>query len=98
MLGGAWKACAASLGFSTTLSSLLSAERSLLIVLRLKVRHLRGATPTDFQSFLGCEMDFGADADEIILPASVAVLPLVNADAHLNKILIRYAEDKARTR
>src|SRR6516162_7167420 len=32
MLGGAWKACSASLGFSAPLSSLLSAERSLLIV------------------------------------------------------------------
>jgi hypothetical protein len=28
----AWKACSASLGFSAPLSSLLSAERSLLIV------------------------------------------------------------------
>src|SRR5215472_4917038 len=31
MLGGAWKACSASFGFSAPLSPLLSAERSLLI-------------------------------------------------------------------
>ena len=60
---------------------------------QLKVRHFRQATPPEFRSFLGCDMNFGADVDEIIFPEVVGRLPIVGADAHLNRLLTGYAED-----
>jgi AraC-like DNA-binding protein len=64
-----------------------------LAPLRVKARHVRDPAPAEFRSFLGCDMDFGADANEIIFPRNVATLPFVNADEHLNRLLTEYAED-----
>jgi AraC-like DNA-binding protein len=61
--------------------------------LQLKVRHFREATPPEFRAFLGCDMTFGADVDEIILPEHVNALPIDGADQHLHQLLVRYAED-----
>jgi AraC-like DNA-binding protein len=61
--------------------------------LQLRLMHLRDVMPNEFRSFLGCDIEFGANGDEIILPEATAVLPLVNADTHLNKLLIAYAEE-----
>jgi hypothetical protein len=55
--------------------------------------HVRDVTPNEFRSFLGCDVEFGANSDEIILPKATAVLPLVNGDIHLNKLLTAYAEE-----
>ena len=61
--------------------------------LRLRWMHLRDVVPDEVRSFLGCDIEFGANSDEIILPKATAVLPLVNADTHLNTLLTAYAED-----
>jgi AraC-like DNA-binding protein len=45
------------------------------------------------RSFFGCDVEFGAASDEIIFPASVASLPVVGSDNHLNNLLLRYAEE-----
>jgi len=60
---------------------------------QLRLMHLRDAVPDEVRSFLGCEVEFGANGDEIILPKATAVLPLVNADTHLNTLLTEYAEE-----
>jgi AraC-like DNA-binding protein len=60
---------------------------------RIKVRHLRAKSPGDFKAFFGTEVEFGSDADEIVLSAPVASLPTVGRDTYLNKLLRRYAED-----
>jgi len=60
--------------------------------LQLRLMHLRDVMPNEFRSFLGCDIEFGANGDEIILPEATTVLPLVNADTHLNRLLIAYAE------
>jgi AraC-like DNA-binding protein len=65
---------------------------------RLKVRHLRTDPPADFKSFFGTEVEFGSDADEIVLSAPVASLPTVARDTHLNKLLRRYAEEALASR
>jgi hypothetical protein len=44
------------------------------------------------KSFFGCDVDFGADSDEIILPTLVASLPIVGRDNYLNDLLRQYAE------
>jgi AraC-like DNA-binding protein len=58
----------------------------------LRIRHWREQTPAEFRSFFGCDVEFGADRDEIIFPASVASLPVVGHDNYLHDLLRRYAE------
>jgi AraC-like DNA-binding protein len=61
--------------------------------LKVRLMHRRDVTPEEFRQFLGCDVEFGANHDEIILPKATAALPLVNADTHLNKLLTAYAEE-----
>ena len=58
----------------------------------LKIRHRRAETPEEFKSFFGCDVEFGADCDEIILPAFAASLPMAGRDNYLNDLLQTYAE------
>lgn len=60
---------------------------------KLTVRHARDRTPAEYRSFLGCDVEFGADADEIVFAARAASLPLIGADSHLNRLLRRYADE-----
>jgi AraC-like DNA-binding protein len=62
---------------------------------QLRIRHQRANAPAEleFRSFFGCDVEFGADSDEVIFPASVASLPIVGRDNYLNDLLRRYAED-----
>jgi AraC-like DNA-binding protein len=60
---------------------------------RLKLRHSRAGSPMEFKSFFGIDVEFDADADEIIFPASIASLPIVGRDTYLNRLLRRYAEE-----
>jgi AraC-like DNA-binding protein len=63
-----------------------------LALRHLRIRHRRSETPAEFRTFFGCDVEFGADRDEIVLPASVASLPIVGRDNYLNDLLRRYAE------
>jgi len=38
----------------------------------LRVRHSRDATPAEFKTFFGTDVEFGAGADEVVLPARIA--------------------------
>lgn len=60
---------------------------------QIKLRHFRSETPPDVRSHLGCEIDFAVDRDEISFPAHISALPLDGADEHLNKLLLRYADE-----
>jgi AraC-like DNA-binding protein len=60
---------------------------------QLKVRHSRDVSPPEFRAFLGCDVEFGSDANEIIFPRSVSSLPIAGADCYLHELLVRYAED-----
>jgi AraC-like DNA-binding protein len=60
---------------------------------QLKVRHSRNGTPGEYRSFLGCDIEFGADADELVFPRPVASLRVVGADTYLNKLLRQYADE-----
>jgi AraC-like DNA-binding protein len=65
---------------------------------RLKVRHQRASSSAEFKTFFGVEVEFGADADEIVFAASAASLPIVGRDTYLNDLLRRYAEDALASR
>ena len=64
-----------------------------LAPLHLRVRHRRAPPPTDFKTFFGTDVEFGAAADEIVFPAPVASLPVVRRDSYLNNLLRRYADE-----
>jgi AraC-like DNA-binding protein len=59
---------------------------------KITVRHVRDRTPAEYRSFLGSDVQFGADADEIVFAARTASLPLIAADSYLNRLLRRYAD------
>jgi AraC-like DNA-binding protein len=59
----------------------------------LRLRHRRDPTPSEFKTFLGTDVEFGASADEIVFPAPVASLPIVGRDNYLNILLRRYADE-----
>jgi AraC-like DNA-binding protein len=60
---------------------------------RVKVVHSRTGVERELCSFLGCDVEFGADRDEVAFPEAVKSMPVVSADPYLNKILLRYCED-----
>jgi len=64
-----------------------------LVPSRIRIMHNRAKTPVEFRSFLGCEVEFGSNADEVVFSRTVTLLPIVSADPHLNELLIQYSED-----
>ena len=64
-----------------------------LVPSRVRVIHRRTRTPPALRSFLGCEVEFGSNVDEIAFPAPVKNMPIVGADLYLNEMLIRYCEE-----
>jgi AraC-like DNA-binding protein len=65
---------------------------SRLALSRLRVRHRRANPSDSFKSFFGTEIEFGANADEIVFSAPVAALPAFQHDSYLNRLLRRYAD------
>jgi AraC-like DNA-binding protein len=60
---------------------------------RIGVMHHRKKTPAEFRSYLGCEIEFGSSADEVVFPATVKLMPMVSADPYLNELLLKYFEE-----
>ena len=59
----------------------------------LKARHFRDRTPAEIRKFLGCDVEFSSDVDEVIFPKQIAALPLTGRDPYLHTMLQRYAEE-----
>jgi len=59
---------------------------------RIKLAHRREQDCSEFNAFMGLEVEFAADRDEIAFPASIKDLALVGADPYLNELLIAYCE------
>jgi AraC-like DNA-binding protein len=55
--------------------------------------HRRKGGARELDTFMGCDVEFGADTDEIAFPGTAQQLPLVSADPYLNKLLIKYCEE-----
>lgn len=64
-----------------------------LAPVRIRVRHLHDGAAPEFSSFFGCSVDFGSDADEIVLPKSAYSLPSTDGDPHLHNLLVGYANE-----
>ena len=48
---------------------------------------------SEMNSFFGCEVSFSADGDEVSFPGTFEDVPIMNADPHLNGILIKFCEE-----
>jgi AraC-like DNA-binding protein len=55
--------------------------------------HSRNDGAAALEKFLGCNVEFGARADEVVFPEGVKQLPVVCADPHLNELLIKYCDE-----
>jgi AraC-like DNA-binding protein len=55
--------------------------------------HRRKGGSSELVRFLGCDVEFGADTDEVAFPGTVKQMPVVSADPYLNKLLIKYCEE-----
>ena len=64
-----------------------------IVPLHVKLTHHRHGDCTDFNAFLGVDVEFGAEVDEIAFPAAVRDLPVVSADSYLNNLLVAYCEE-----
>jgi AraC-like DNA-binding protein len=60
---------------------------------RVRVVHHGRKVPAEFRSYLGCAIEFGASADEVVFSGDVGLMPVVGADMHLNNLLIRYCDE-----
>ncbi|MCP3379654.1 AraC family transcriptional regulator [Bradyrhizobium sp. CCGUVB4N] len=63
-----------------------------LVPSRVRVAHRRRTTPAGIKSFMGCEIEFGCDVDEITFPTSTGLIPIESADHYLNDLLVTYCE------
>jgi AraC-like DNA-binding protein len=64
-----------------------------LTPVRARLMHRRRGGASELDAFLGCAIDYGADADELVFPNEIAGVPVVSADRYLNDILLGYCED-----
>jgi AraC-like DNA-binding protein len=54
--------------------------------------HHRSDGISEMARFVGTKVEFGAETDELALNLEARELPLVNADTHLNDLLLKYCE------
>jgi AraC-like DNA-binding protein len=59
----------------------------------VRLVHRRTGGVAAFEKFLGCDVEFGAGTDELAFRGTVKQMPVVSADPHLNKLLIKYCEE-----
>jgi AraC-like DNA-binding protein len=65
---------------------------------RVSMVHTRANAIRKFAHFLGQNIKFGSDADEIYFPTGSADWALVDADPHLSKILLKVCEENLAAR
>ena len=59
----------------------------------VRLVHRGPSGASEFESFVGCRIDFGEDADEIVFEPQARQFPLLGADPYLNAMLVRYCEE-----
>ena len=69
-----------------------------LLPMRVSMMHIRSEGISKFARFLGTDIEFSSDADEITFPAGSAEWALLNADPRLNKILLKVCEESLNAR
>jgi AraC-like DNA-binding protein len=59
----------------------------------VKLAHRRTELPAEIKKAFGCEVSFGSAVDEVIYPRTADSTATVNADSHLNSLLVRYCDE-----
>lgn len=59
----------------------------------IRLVHRRAGLPNSYRSYFGCDVAFGSESDQVLFPASIGAMPLLNADPFLNSLLVKYCED-----
>jgi AraC-like DNA-binding protein len=59
----------------------------------VRLMHRRHADFSEFATFLGCDIEFGAAVDEAVFPLSITDIPVVSVDPYLHKLLIANCEE-----
>jgi|SRR5215831_3400470 len=65
---------------------------------RVSMIHVRSKAISKFAPFLGKDIEFGSDVDEIGFPAGSAEWTLVDADPRLNRLLLKVCEESLNAR
>ena len=60
---------------------------------RVRVIHQGRRIPAELRSFLGCDIEFAAGADEALFSRNILQMPVVGADLYLNDLLTRYCDE-----
>jgi AraC-like DNA-binding protein len=60
---------------------------------RVRMIHRHSAAATELNAFLGCDVEFGSDADEIVFSENIEAIPIVTGDPYLNALLIKYCDE-----
>jgi len=55
--------------------------------------HRREGGCPEMDAFMGCDVTFGADTDEVVFLRTAQQMPVLGADPVLNRLLIRYCEE-----
>jgi len=64
-----------------------------IVPVYVRLTHRRDDDCADFNAFLGVDVEFGAEADEIAFPSTVRDLPVVSADPYLHDLLTGYCDE-----
>jgi AraC-like DNA-binding protein len=67
-------------------------NRQLLPCIVSFVHQREGGCP-EMDAFMGREVSFGADADEVIFPGAAERMPILGADPYLNRLLVKFCEE-----
>ena len=60
---------------------------------RVSFSHQRKKDITEFRTFFGSDVTFGAAVDELAFSSSIRGMPVVGADPYLNDLLVEYCEE-----
>ena len=64
-----------------------------LLPSHVRLLHRRRGGCPELDKFMGCHVAFGSDTDEVVFPATIKQLPVVDTDPYLNKLLVKYCEE-----
>jgi AraC-like DNA-binding protein len=67
--------------------------QSRLVPTRVKIAHRRDRALSKLAAFLGNDIEFNAERDEVTFDGVITGMPLVSADPYLNELLISFCEE-----
>jgi AraC-like DNA-binding protein len=60
---------------------------------RVRMMHRRNGDSGELRGFFGCDVEFGADCDEVMFAGPIGQVAIPSADPYLNEMLVDYCEE-----